>query len=403
MRPPTGTATSRAKPAGRCVGEVVATTRAVAGAEADDAAAAGEADADADSDDDSDDGAKAGDAGDGADAADTGDDIGDDTGAAEGCDDVQPPTAIKQANAGAVARMTRGRQRIVMAVTFHPDDERRVGGRPRRRRVAKGREVAMRPRGRRSGLTTTALGVALAVAVALTGCGAGPPGPPSAYIGTVVDRPVPSSIDNLPLTADDGNPTSLAALRGQVVVLADFMTLCQETCPLTTGNLLTMDRAVTAAGLGTRVRFVELTVDPARDSPAALAAYRKVVAAPANMSLLTGSEPTIDRIWQHFGIWFQKVAEPDPPGIDWRTGKPLTYDVNHEDALIYLDATGRQRFTVVGSPNARSSAIAPTLRGFLDAQGRTNLASPDASTWTPAQGLAPIAWLTRHRIKGSAG
>ena len=50
-------------------------------------------------------------------------------------------------------------------------------------------------------------------------------------------------------------------------MLADFLTLCQETCPLTTGNLLVMDRAVIAAGLGHRVRFAELTVDPGRDTP----------------------------------------------------------------------------------------------------------------------------------------
>lgn len=242
----------------------------------------------------------------------------------------------------------------------------------------------------------------LVAALSLSGCGqSAPPGPPSAYIGTVLDRPVPSSIADLPLTSDDGKPTSLAALGGQVVVLADFMTLCQETCPLTTGNLLMMDQGVKAAGLGSRVRFVELTVDPARDSAAALAAYRRVVAAPANVWLLTGSAVVIDQIWQYFGIWFQKVAESDPPGIDWRTGKPLTYDVDHEDALIYLDAAGNQRFTLVGSPNASVTSIAPTLRGFLNDQGRANLASPDASTWTPGQGLAPVAWLCKQRIHGS--
>ena len=95
----------------------------------------------------------------------------------------------------------------------------------------------------------------------------GVPGPPSAYLGTVLDKPVPDSVADLPLTTDAGQATSLAALRGQVVVLADFLTLCQETCPLTTGNLLMMDRAVTAAGLARRVRFAELTVDPSRDTP----------------------------------------------------------------------------------------------------------------------------------------
>jgi len=109
----------------------------------------------------------------------------------------------------------------------------------------------------------------------MAGCGGstGAPGPPSAYLGTVVDRPVPAGIADLPLTTDAGRPTSLGAWHGQVVVLADFLTLCQGTCPLTTGNLLVMDRAVMAAGLGRRVRFAELTVDPERDTPARLRAY----------------------------------------------------------------------------------------------------------------------------------
>src|SRR6185437_5365676 len=100
-------------------------------------------------------------------------------------------------------------------------------------------------------------GALVTAALAATACGggAGVPGPPSAYLGTVADKPVPTGIADLPLTTDAGRPTSLGAWRGQVVVLADFLTLCQETCPLTTGNLLMMDRAVTAAGLGRRVRF----------------------------------------------------------------------------------------------------------------------------------------------------
>jgi cytochrome oxidase Cu insertion factor (SCO1/SenC/PrrC family) len=254
------------------------------------------------------------------------------------------------------------------------------------------------------GLVAGALAV---VALELSGCGgpAGPgvPGPPSAYLGTVRDRPVPESVADLPLTTDTGEATSLAAMHGQVVVLADFLTLCQETCPLTTGNLLMMDRAVTAAGLAGRVRFVELTVDPGRDTPSRLRAYRKLVGAPPNWSLLTGSPAVIERIWRYFGVWYQRVAEDRPPGVDWLTGRPLTYDVSHEDALLYLDARGRERFGVVGSPNAARAPIASALRRFLSAQGRRNLSHPDPSTWTAPEALSPVAWLTGRPIRPAGG
>jgi protein SCO1 len=245
------------------------------------------------------------------------------------------------------------------------------------------------------------VGVLAVSALAVTACASGPgaPGPPSAYLGTVVDTPVSASVADLPLTTDTGQVTSLAAWHGQVVVLTDFLTLCQETCPLTTGNLLMMDQAVTAAGLGRRVHFVELTVDPSRDTLSRLRAYRKLIRLPANWSLLTGSPAVIGQIWRYFGVRYQRVAEGRPPGTDWLTGRTLSYDVDHQDALVYLDARGRERFVVMGNPNARAAPIAPALRRFLNAEGRANLSHPDASTWTAAEALSPIAWLTGQAIR----
>jgi protein SCO1 len=247
-------------------------------------------------------------------------------------------------------------------------------------------------------------GALVTSALIVTACAGGPgvPGPPSAYLGTVLDKPVPAAVADLPLTTDAGRATSLAALRGQVVVLADFLTLCQETCPLTTGDLLVMDRAVTAAGLAGRVRFAELTVDPNRDTPLRLRAYRRLVGAPANWSLLTGSPAVIERIWRYFSVWYQQVAEGSPAGTDWLTGKPLSYDIAHQDALVYLDAAGRERFLVVGSPNAAGAPVPPALRRFLSAQGRAELSHPDASTWTVAEALSPIAWLTGRPVRPPA-
>ena len=243
-------------------------------------------------------------------------------------------------------------------------------------------------------------GALVAVALAVTACAGGPgvPGPPSAYLGTVLDSPVPASVAGLPLTTDAGQVTSLAAWHGQVVVLTDFLTLCQETCPLTTGNLLMMDRAVMAAGLGRRVHFVELTVDPGRDTPSRLRAYRTLIGAPANWSLLTGRPAVIGQIWRYFRVSYQRVAEDSPPGTDWLTGRALSYDVAHQDALVYLDARGRERFVVEGNPNARAASVVPALRRFLSVQGRADLSHPDASTWTAAEALSPIAWLTGQPI-----
>src|ERR1700751_2360492 len=179
-------------------------------------------------------------------------------------------------------------------------------------------------------------GALAASALVVTACASGPgvPRPPSAFLGTVVDTQVPVSVADLPLVTDAGQVTSLAAWHGQVVVLTDFLTLCQETCPLTTGNLLMMNQAVTAAGLGRHVRFVELTVDPGRDTPSRLRAYRKLIGAPANWSLLTGRPAVIERIWRYFGVWYQRVGEDRPAGTDWLTGRTLSYDIDHAAELL---------------------------------------------------------------------
>jgi len=90
--------------------------------------------------------------------------------------------------------------------------------------------------------------------------------------------------------------------------------------------------------------------------------------------LLTGRPAVIERIWQYLGVWYQRVGEERPPGTDWLTGRPLSYDVDHEDALLYLDASGRVRFVVVGTPNAPAGPPAsqpcPSRSSLHDPAGR---------------------------------
>ena len=97
------------------------------------------------------------------------------------------------------------------------------------------------------------------------------PGQPSPSVGIVLNSRVPA----IPLLDQWGRTTSLAAFRGKYIVLANFLTLCQDECPLVTGAFLSMERAVRTAGLSRQVVFVEATVDPQRDTPARLRAYAR--------------------------------------------------------------------------------------------------------------------------------
>jgi protein SCO1/2 len=179
-------------------------------------------------------------------------------------------------------------------------------------------------------------------------------------------------------------------------VLADAMTLCQEVCPLLGANLVQLARETSSAGQSSKVVFVQLTVDPARDSPARLTAYRHFFApTPSNWVTLTGPASSIKAIWDFFGIAYAKVAEDSPPATDWWTGKKLTYDVQHSDIVLFLDPQQRERYVIDGTPDTQGQALPKPLNNFLSAQGRTNLDQPDAGdSWTVPQALSVVSWLT---------
>jgi protein SCO1/2 len=211
---------------------------------------------------------------------------------------------------------------------------------------------------------------------------------------------MPTSIANLPLVDSSGKPTSLAAHRGKVLVVSDIMTLCQETCPLDTANLVAVARAVAKAGLGQDVQFVSITIDPARDTPSRLAAYRRLFdPVPADWTLLTGSQATLSSLWNYLGVYRQRAVEGVPPAIDWLTHRPLSYDITHADLVFYFDRALHDRFVMDGPAHvARGTHLPSTLNSFLDAEGQHNLADPDGDTWTVTQALQVISWLVGRSI-----
>jgi protein SCO1/2 len=211
---------------------------------------------------------------------------------------------------------------------------------------------------------------------------------------------VPASVLNLPLTDAAGQRTTLSALRGKVVVLGSSMTLCQEICPLLAANFVYLARQAGKAGHAADVDFVQLTIDPDRDIPARLAAYRHLFApAPANWSTLTGPASSISAIWKYFGASYDKVPEDSPPARDWWTGKLLTYDVQHSDVVVFLDARQRERYLIDEAPNTAGRQPPQRLKDFLSAEGRTNLSDPaSGASWTPQDAAGVVNWIAGKRL-----
>lgn len=207
---------------------------------------------------------------------------------------------------------------------------------------------------------------------------------------------MPASVLRIPLVDQQGRTTSLGAYRGKIVVLTSFLTSCQETCPLTTGAFLDMRRDVAAAGMAQKVVFIEASVDPGRDVPTRLAAYARTTG--ATWPLLTGTPGNLKALWRYFGIYYQKVAEGSPPGIDWQTGRPYTYDVNHSDGFIVFDRTMHERFVTGAAPNLGGKGLQKSLAVMLDAQGFQNLRDPGRGSWTIADGLQAIGWVAGRTV-----
>ena len=212
----------------------------------------------------------------------------------------------------------------------------------------------------------------------------------------MLDRPTPQHVA---LVNQQGKPVSLATLRGTVVVLAPFLSLCQDECPLVTGAFIALQRDVRAAGLAHKVVFVEATVDPTRDSVARLAAYAHEFG--ADWELWTGSPAAVAAFWKPFGVSSMRIPEEQPPKTDWWTGQPLTYDVAHTDGYILIDPDGHERFVDASAPDM-AGRLDHKLTSLLDGGGVHDLQHPESPAWTVDDARASISWLLGTTVPASA-
>jgi protein SCO1/2 len=216
----------------------------------------------------------------------------------------------------------------------------------------------------------------------------------SGAFGTAIDKPVPARLLHLELTNQHGQKVDLASWPSKTVLLVPFLGLCSDVCPMTTGNLLQAQQSLDANHAGSRVQIVELTVDPERDTPARLAAYAKITG--ASWQLVTEPPAVRDALARFFGFTYERVPQDNPPAIDWWTGKPLTYDVNHSDDYFVIDPQGNERVVNDASPDFHGH-LSPKLYKFLSALGHQHLNHPPEPDWTPTNVLEALGVvLNRH-------
>lgn len=222
-------------------------------------------------------------------------------------------------------------------------------------------------------LVATVAGVASGLAAELAG------GTKPGLTGVSLDRRLPE----VALLDEHGQRTTLTAFHGRAVVLAPGLTFCREICPITAGALEQVRYDVGQAGLARRVAVVEVSVDPWRDSPARLRAYRRMTG--VRFHLLTGTTAGLRRFWSTFGVSF------------FPTGHGRSFDVAHTDGVFLLDPDGHLRIALVGTPNVHRRLPA-RLERLLEPRGRAALAHPGPG-WTVGQVVDDLGTFLGTSIK----
>ena len=111
------------------------------------------------------------------------------------------------------------------------------------------------------------------------------------------------------LTDQDGNPLALEDLRGKLVLLDFIYTHCPGPCPILTGVHADLQRALDPATRA-RMHFVSISLDPVRDTPAALREYAaKRGAETSDWSFLTGPPDEIAKVLSAYGVGSQREPE----------------------------------------------------------------------------------------------
>ena len=107
---------------------------------------------------------------------------------------------------------------------------------------------------------------------------------------------------------DTGKQIKLADLKGRPQVVVMFFANCQYACPILVHDLQKIEAALKPE-LRSRVGFTLVTIDPSRDTPAALASFRAARVLPLETwTLLQGESDDILELAALLGVKYKEEA-----------------------------------------------------------------------------------------------
>lgn len=171
------------------------------------------------------------------------------------------------------------------------------------------------------------------------------PRPAPRFHGTTYTEVLPAA--EFALTDHDGRPVSLRSYRGAPVLLFFGYTHCPDVCPLTLDRLT---RALRTAGRGAEdVRILLVTLDPARDTPAALKTYASRFG-PAVVGL-TGDTAGLARARQGYGAFITEASARPAAHAHGTHGSPppavaAAMKTVHSGAVYGIDRKGNLQVVI---------------------------------------------------------
>ena len=123
------------------------------------------------------------------------------------------------------------------------------------------------------------------------------------------------------LVTQDGREVAFYSdvLKDHVVLVNLVFTHCTDACPTQSAKVAAVQALVGSSD--PRLRFVSISVDPERDTPAALAAFAANFGAGPNWTFLTGRKSDVDDVLRRLG---QSTTDPALHGTVFIAGNAAT-------------------------------------------------------------------------------
>ena len=132
-------------------------------------------------------------------------------------------------------------------------------------------------------------------------------------------------------------------IKDKITVFTMVYTHCPDICPMTTHNMYLVQEKL-PENLKDKVKFVVISFDPNRDTPAVLKKFAEIREFNFdNWTLLSGDKQNTNEVMLKFGI------KAIPTDSTYDENGELSYNVIHTDRISLIDQEGRLRSNYKGS------------------------------------------------------